>query len=287
MEKMMMREIALRCAWSVGLLAAGLAAATEPPPTSCTTDEFGTGAFSIEVTEGPCAVDCGADDATEPFCAPGGSCTGIEYTVTTNCHRGEEHVVVLVRDVEVVFSLGTVFPPCHGDSVTGAGKFACHEQAVVLSAGTSESHRYRLVVDGSKEAVATSVIVKAGTFKESCRIAGLGAEAAVPDTCVPSCGDFHPEQALTTTEEVTFKDCTVKFTYSAETGEVLSAVLTDDSVENGCTLDEQPVENLEITLNGVSLGMGTFGDGFISSGSNTCTSRVIAGRVYTWGSPCP
>jgi hypothetical protein len=47
------------------------------------------------------------------------------------------------------------------------------------------------------------------------------------------------------------------------------------------------VDKLKVTLDGVDLGSGQFGSGYVSSGSASCTTRIIGGRLYTWGSPCP
>ena len=50
-------------------------------------------------------------------------------------------------------------------------------------------------------------------------------------------------------------------------------------------------QDLELTLKvgatAISLGEGQFGEGYVSSGTNSCTTRIIGGRVYTWGNPCP
>ena len=87
----------------------------------------------------------------------------------------------------------------------------------------------------------------------------------------------------------------VEFICDAATGEVVSARLTPDSPERctspfleGKTLIPQPVTELELKLkDGRSLGKGKFGDGYISTGEESCTTRVVGGRVYTWGAPCP
>lgn len=69
-----------------------------------------------------------------------------------------------------------------------------------------------------------------------------------------------------------------------------------------CDAFEIDVEDLSLTadnidLDGVGgmpslgldvpLGDGQFGDGYISTGSESCSCRVFAGRVFCWGSPCP
>jgi hypothetical protein len=36
-----------------------------------------------------------------------------------------------------------------------------------------------------------------------------------------------------------------------------------------------------------NVGVPKFGDGYVSSGTNSCMTRIIGGRVYSWGAPCP
>jgi hypothetical protein len=88
----------------------------------------------------------------------------------------------------------------------------------------------------------------------------------------------------------------VEFTLDKFGGNVLSAKLTDASIQAGCqspdmapdgTLNPKSVEGLQLTLDGDDLGTGKFGDGYIQSGEQSCTTRIVGGKVYTWGSPCP
>jgi hypothetical protein len=271
-------------------------ALADPPPTTCSTlgvhGETGPGHWTVSVTEGPCNVSCSANQYTNPFCTPAGECTGIEYMVTGS--PLPSRVVTLVRDVEVVFAPGTVAAPCVGDETLDIGEYDCSSQAIRLDGSQRIGNRYRVVVAGHVTAVNTSVAVKKTDFKEACKIAGLGAEPSEPppppESCVNSCGPFHPKQMLTSTEEMAFGDCKVKFVHNLLTGEIISAALTEDSPED-CDFYDSPVEDLHITLGegegAMELGAATIGLGFVSTGSDSCTSRVIGGRVYSWGNPCP
>jgi hypothetical protein len=111
--------------------------------------------------------------------------------------------------------------------------------------------------------------------------------------------DINPFQQAQKNETVNFKGCAVTFVYDVLTGSVLSAALdpaqsTKPACPAGVNNDQccafnggEDVSHLELTLNGQPLGSGQFGEGYVSSGTNSCTTRVIGGRVYTWGSPCP
>lgn len=65
--------------------------------------------------------------------------------------------------------------------------------------------------------------------------------------------------------------------FELEVGEI---ALTADNIDlNG---DGVPDLGLDVPL-----GDGQFGDGYLSTGDDSCSCRVFAGRVYCWGSPCP
>lgn len=253
-------------------------------PTSCTTENF-----SIAVSN-PCMGDC-AFAGTPLFCGSGTGCTGVTYTITGGSNP--DHVATLVPEdatIVVPASSADISPPCEGDGVTGIGEYSCHEQAVRLNAD-ADTTSFHLVVQGVAEPIPSSIVVKAGRkITEACMIAGLGTGTPyVLGSCVPSCGDYDPNQTIIKTEVLNFKGCRLEFQYSLETGEVTSVQLSLDSPP-GCQLLDFPVDQLQITVPGSSgpATMGaTFGDGFISAGTESCSCRVIGGRVYCWGSPCP
>ncbi len=256
---------------AIGLLATPGAMATGRH--SC--DYFDT---TVEVAAGPCAVS----DPTSPACSDEGEWTGIQYEVTGPA----DHAATLVtRNNDVSVATGNQFyAPCVGDPVTSLGKYSCHEQAVKINPDALV-HRFWVVVKGHKRAIETAMVVKKGKCKKSFAIAGLGLEGP------------NPFQTAQKTETLQFKGCAVDFRYNTLTGDVLSASVNEElgkpacapgqNDDTCCALEISDVDKLEIILNDESLGVGQFGEGYISTGESSCTTRVIGGRVYTWGSPCP
>lgn len=256
---------------AVGLLAAPAAMATG----NCST-------YAPTVTvEGPCPVV----DPAFPACADAGGYTGIKYTVGGS---PSDHAAVLVTKNNEIVPVANrpVFEPCVGDNVTGLGKNSCHERTVKLS-GSGYTSTFWIVVKGTKTAALQSIALKkhSSNCVKSLAVAGLGF-------------DVNPFQAAQKVETVNFKGCAVKFVYDVATGSVLSAAIDPDestkppcgtSPNDGtcCAFYDDDVSNLELTLNGQPLGAGQFGEGYVSSGVDSCTTRVIGGKVYTWGSPCP
>jgi len=237
------------------------AAAQAPGLSSCR-----VGDYEFTVSSGPTFVPCKS-----------GQCTEIEYKVSLS-----PEVVYALEGTGVVevSNGGTAFAPC--DGVGSFGKGSCHEQAVRTA--PDDSGKFKITLAGQRLPSPTSVAISTDP-PQACEILGLGLENS------PS-----PDQTTQTTERVDFKGCVVEFTRDASTGEVVSAVLTRDSPDNcnapflgpGREVIPQPVTDLEVKLeDGTSLGKGKFGEGYISTGSNSCTTRVIGGKVYTWGSPCP
>jgi hypothetical protein len=257
---------------ATGLLAAPAAMATGA---TCTT-------FNPVVTVllGPCPVS----GANPTACEPAGSVTGftgIKYSVTGS----PEYVAALITANNTWVSGGTPYLACQGDPVTDLGEKSCHEKAVTFGCNQATA-QFWIVVAGQKSAVLQSVAVKKGYCVKSFAVPGLGS-------------DLNPFQQAQKFETVNFKGCAVTFQYDVVTGAVTSAALDPSqstkpvcapNVNDGncCAFNGgEPVSNLSLTLNGHPLGAGVFGDGYVSSGTNSCTTRVIGGRVYTWGSPCP
>jgi hypothetical protein len=239
-------------------------AVTQPAPlTACR-----VGDFQFTVSRVPSFVPCDS---------PGGQCTEIEYEVSPL----PDIVYALEgKGVVDVSSKGTAFAPC--DGIGSFGKGSCHEQAVRTT--PDDSGKFRITLAGLRRASPTSVAIGVDP-PQACEILGVGLENSP-----------NPDETTQTTETVDFKGCVVEFTRDTATGEVVRAQLTRDSPEactspflgDGRTLIPQPVADLEVKLkDGTSLGKGKFGDGYISTGKESCTTRVIGGRVYTWGSPCP
>lgn len=251
-----------------------------PPPTSCM-----AGGYLVKVVRGPVFVT--ADD--QPLCAesasnPTGQCTEIEYEVT-----GLPDHVAILQGVGVQYVTGgkpygnKFYRPCEGDPLTDLGDFSCHEQAAKINPASSVQS-FKVGLAGQRRPTPTSVVVKKGSTARACTILGMGLE-----------GVASPFAAANTIERIDFEGCAVDFVRSA-TGEVVSATLSPDSPSSctspfietdGKTLKSKPVSALQLTLDGEELGNGQIGEGYVSSGTNSCTTRIIGGRVYTWGSPCP
>jgi hypothetical protein len=258
-----------------------------PPPTSCS-----TGLFDVSVSSGPTFVPCSA---------PGGQCTEIRYDVSTTTHKGKKkpsHVFILegvgVWDVSPNGSLW--YPPCEGipGEEPGFGQDVCHEQAIKISTRQGVAS-FKVTLAGLRRASPTTVAIPGGddTRKHdddrlaACTILGIGLEGG-PDAF----------QATQRTERIDFKGCVVEFTRDHVTGEVEKAQLLTETSTSGeaCqsptlqddrTIAARPAGEIEVFVGRFDLGAGKFGDGYVSTGTESCTTRVIGGRVYTWGAPCP
>jgi hypothetical protein len=258
----------------VGLLSAPAAMATGSY--SCSSFYAGAG---VSAVAGPCPVA----SANPAACEPSGSYTGftgIKYRVTGS----PEYIAALVTANNTVVSAGQTSAACVGDSATGLGKQSCHEKAVAFGCNVATAE-FWIVVTGQKTAVLQSVALKKSSCIKSFAVPGLGS-------------DSNPFQTARKTETVNFKGCAVDFVFDPVTGAVVSAQLNTAESKPVCSGTEaagtccspvvqQDVSQLQLYLGTQPLGAGVFGDGYVSSGTNSCTTRVIGGRVYTWGSPCP
>jgi len=271
---------------AVGLLAAPSVMAQTPPPQpsgSCY-----AGAYLVQAF-GPTFVTCGTGD-----------CTQIEYKISGGI---PDHAATVVASGFADCSTPSIvsvtggkvggnqpYAPGVGDPVTGLGRYACHEEATKINPVDAVT-QFKIVVAGQRSAAPKSVVTKKGGTTRSCEIVGIGEQITGP----------NPFSTNLKVETLVFKGCAVTFQYNLTTGEVMSAVLEPQptsskppcavGVSNDptcCWFNEgEPVSGLSLTLNGQSLGDGQFGEGYISSGTGSCTTRVIGGKVYTWGCPCP
>jgi hypothetical protein len=220
-----------------------------------------------------------------------------------------------------------VFERCLGDPCDlMMGVHSCQEQLVRYvplqpQRGIPfQENAYRFAVVGTGNRSVSSTTVGVGAYTEGleveyCEILGLGRE--IPPSCVPSCGNFSSEQTRTRSEIFTFKECSVRFDFDPATGEVLNFGLNICEEDQQCNeidrccelLDGEPdpdcpycceivgplnVKDIQVELpdqEGIEKTVvelpATFGDGFISAGSDSCSCRVIGGRVYCWGKNCP
>jgi hypothetical protein len=244
--------------------------APDPPPLSCS-----TGLFTLRVSSGPSSVGCSAV----------GGCTQIEYEVVSG--GTPDHVAVL-EGIGVWFVDGPGnqwYPPCAGDPVTDLGERSCHEQAAKVNP-TDAVKKFKVGLAGQRKPSPTSIATKKGNKVGSCRILGIGLESGP-----------NPSEPQPMTETIESGDgCSVVFTFSGG-GDLLSARLTQASIDAGCespnlgedgSIELQDVNDVEVSLNGQALGAGKFlSNGYIVSGTNSCTTRIINGRLVTWGNPCP
>lgn len=290
----MRSKVLFMCAFVVGavvILSAPQTAQAELPLT-CNTNEGGDNKWDISVTGGPCPVDCNSplDTSGNLQCFGAGLCTGVSYYIDGKV--GADHVAVLARGP--VVDPEDAFAPCAGDPVTGLGVHTCHEQTIRYNAAGEKRYSFYYVVDGNREPSTTTVSVRKGNIAGSCEIIGVGQEIVVEDTgyCVPSCGNFDENQTITRREVLNFKGCWLQFDFDLNTGAVVGVQKVDSDVpgdpdKDDCDFLDFPVGQLKVTVPGGAAEFATFGDGFISSGTDSCSCRVIGGRVYCWGRPCP
>jgi len=268
---------------ALALLAATSARATNtvpppPPPIQCTTT--GVSPATFKVINGPSFVSCAG--------VTGGQCTEIEYEVLS-----PQTVVYTLqgRGVKAVAAVSgasiTIANPCVG--IDSFGKGSCHEQVIKISKPTSPKiSSFKITLAGLRVPTRTTVALNSNPPSKVCEILGIGLEGG-PNTF----------QATQNTEVINFKGCKVAFTHDPVTMAIMSAQFTADSPPNctgpfmsGTTILPQPVADLEFKESGPSgrsYGKGRFADGFsFSSGQGSCTTYVIGGVVYTWGTePCP
>jgi len=189
------------------------------------------------------------------------------------------------------------YAPAVGDPITGLGKLACHEEAAKINpAGTRAE--FTITVSGARGPTPKTVVVKKGGQINRCEIVGIGEP-----------GTAEVEAPVTEIIRESGSECAVEFTLDRLTGKVLHVEVAAGSAQN-CTLTQTPVENLNLSVSGLStcttanqpnccppdkvnddgtcaFGTGRFGMGYVHSNSQSCTTRVIGGTLYSWGAPCP
>jgi len=174
-----------------------------------------------------------------------------------------------------------------GDPVTGLGKLSCHDEAAKINPNGTRAE-FTITVNGVRGSAPKTVAVKKGSTVNRCEIVGIGEATTV-------------EEVAPVTEIVSEpgSECAVEFTMDRITGRVLHAELVP-TTNTECSLTVAPIEDLKLSLRGVtcppasqledgscSLGSAKFGQGYTHTGTGSCTTRVIGGRVYSWGAPCP
>jgi len=233
---------------------------------TCTTDgsrspdALGSGKWRV-VTGGAFPAVCPAPFQSE-------ECTGVEYAVTNLGLGDPDHVAILVGDVEVVVPGSQFFtPPCQTDTRTGLGG-NCHMRTVRLNRN-SETQNFLLVVRGRKALIPSTIAFNKGKVNERCRISSLGVDRA------------DPFDQTTVNETIDFKGCVANIPIDPITGEGGIATLSGGPncrfVANG-----EDVTAGELVVNGANVGAIQLGRGFVSSGTGSCTTKIINRQLYTW-----
>jgi hypothetical protein len=176
------------------------------------------------------------------------------------------------------------YAPAVGDPVTGLGKLACHEEAAKINPNGTKA-TFIVTVNGIRNPALKSVVVKKGSSVNSCAIVGIGDGGTGAPTPAP----------VTEIIKEPGSNCAVEFSFDRASGALLDAHVTGDS-DPDCKLTKTPAANLNLEVNTpigsctsppCSLGLASFGSGYIHTGSSSCTTRFIGGSLYSWGSPCP
>jgi hypothetical protein len=109
------------------------------------------------------------------------------------------------------------------------------------------------------------------TRVEGCEIAALGDEVLGLDS---------PGRQILVREEITFKGCTVSIPVNPRTGESNLATVSGDN----CVIlaNALPMNSGSLVVGGTNVGSLTFGEGYISSGTSSCSTKVVNNKLYTW-----
>jgi hypothetical protein len=237
------------------LLLPGSGTFASDAPDECVTSG---GGWTVRATD-VYAADCGGLD-----------CTGISYAVVPNRGQTPDHVAVLVEHDANVIVPGSknVAEPCAGDTVTSLGARDCSSRAVRMNQN-SETDSFDLVAEGEQVAVGSSIVVKKGKTTEQCRIASLGAPNLFLDD----------NAQYTTSQTIDFTGCVVSIPTDLA-GEGGPATLTGP----GCAFVANGVPSgiAQLIVDGKDVGFLTQGSGYVSSGTDSCTTRIINRRIYSW-----
>lgn len=253
----------------------------------------------------------GAYTVSTPGPIVSGSSTSITYRITGSI--SPDHVATVVgtpsndcftRGITAVTgSTPTTgnqsYAPAVGDPITGLGKMACHEEAAKINP-TGSVVNFTVTVSGARSQALKSVAVKRGATIKSCAIVGIGDQSESSEGTPAPVSEIIKEPG---------SECAVEFTLDRLTGKVLHVDVVAGSAPN-CTLTQTPVEDLNLSISGLptctsatqpnccppdkvnqdgtcAYGSGKFGQGYLHTGSQSCTTRVVGGTLYSWGAPCP
>jgi hypothetical protein len=239
----------------VALIASIGVAAASDLPFECTTN--GGGKWKI-VAHGPTSISCPAPAS--------GACTAMQFAIQPLVGTQPDHVAILAgHDVTIVSTDSrNVAAPCDGDSVTYLGIRDCSMQAVRMNKD-AQTGFFELIVTGDAQPIESSVVVKKGKVIEECRIVSLGLDPVVCD----------PKAQQASKETFTFDDCEVEIALNPCTGEPLTAT----TVSGNCAVGAVSIDEIKLEINGVLQDV-TVGEGWLSSGDDSCTTRWFNRKPY-------
>jgi hypothetical protein len=261
------------------LLAAVPAMASDPDP--MTYSKCSSGCATV-VTDGPVACDGGAN-------------TCITYNVsgtTTPDHLGlflrSEAVVLSVTSGPQQASYNITTACGKGDSVLGLGSsLLCHERLIRFDNRSAKAVTFTLKVQGKRKPIITTVVARKGTTQCANPIVGIGLEEPpAPASCVNSCGSFDPKQSVRKSEKFQFESCIMEFNYAADgsvalEGGFVAYPAPGAPIGTVCTPKTGLIGEIFVSHVPETENKGMFGDGWLNTGDNSCSTRMIGGSYYT------
>ena len=219
-----------------------------------------------------------------------GANTCITYNVTGTTIP--DHLGIFLRSEAVLLSASgsySVTTACgKGDSVLGLGSnLLCHERLIRFDNRAAKAVTFTLKVQGKRLPIITTVATRKGSSQCANPIVGIGLEAPpAPESCVSSCGNFDPNQSVRKVETFKFKDCEATFEFDTASGAVtnfFAAAAAGAPVGTECNATQGPISNIFLSNPDIPEGNnnGVFGDGWLNSGNNSCSTRLVGGRYYT------
>lgn len=238
-------------------------------PFSCTTDNQG---WTVTAST-PRVDDCTVCDEN----LAGQDCSIIHYEVAPLLADPADHIAILINhDLTIVGNALQQALPCDGDPTIGLGELSCHESAVKVNADGQVNKVFDLcVLGGEIGPVARSIAVKKGRTTESCAIASFGTDVFV---------DPNAQGSAQTTVE--FKGCTVTIPENPVTGVGGEATISGGKCKflgTGTNPNPGlPIAAAQLNINGVNVGAGSYGVGSLSSGTDSCSTKIVKRKLYTF-----
>ena len=193
------------------------------------------------------------------------------YNITP--HRGEtpDHVAITVDwEPQIVIPPSNFdTPPCAGDNVSGLALRDCANQTSRINQNQQKTGPFDLVVVGALSPIHGSIVVKKGKVIEQCRIATLGTSVFDPHA------QSHPDRDARV-QGLLADDPDRSDDGAGPAGHGRGRGLQDRR-------ERRAARGADMEVNGQSIGDGTwFKDGSaFSNGDESCTNRIVGGRLYT------